>query len=98
MRVSKGEIVKRFHRSQSQVYNNWKLMSTRGLSSFTLPCNREVGVLPALHEDTDLLLERRVQEAIASCLHHRPALDVQLRIGVKLLTALLDHVCNILDS
>ena len=53
-------------------------------------------MLPALHEDAELLRLGRLEEAVASSLHHRPALNMKVRVRVEITTALLDHVRHIL--
>lgn len=64
--------------------------------SMSLPRHTEVSVLPALHEDAELLRLGGLEEAVASSLHHRPALNMKVRVRVEITTALLDHVCHIL--
>lgn len=53
-------------------------------------------MLPALHEDTELLCLGGLEEAIASSFHHGPALDMKVWVRVEITTTLLDHVCHIL--
>ena len=67
-------------------------------STLYVPRNTQVGMFPALHKDTQLLPLGGVEKAVASSLHHCPALHVEVRVGVELTTTLLNHVCHILDG
>ena len=63
-----------------------------------IPCYTEVSMLPALHEDTELLCLGGLKETVASGLHHGPALNMKVRVRVEITTTLLDHVCHILGK